>query len=103
MAGPFVDIVFFGERSVVLFGTGAAFSRTVAENGTRFHSCSEPENRPDVVIGEPIRRVASRTSTHDVPLRWRRDGCSFSAQRLREWSPTVDRRRRNWVDWVVTP
>jgi hypothetical protein len=51
MAGPFVDIVFFGERSVVLFGTGAAFSRTVAENGTRFHSCSEPENRPDVVIG----------------------------------------------------
>jgi hypothetical protein len=57
MAGPFVDIAFFPERSVFLYGTTEpgdleTFFTTVAGDATQHHQCSEPQNRRDVMIGE---------------------------------------------------
>ena len=57
MAGPYLDVVFLPERSLLLTGTSTTgdletFFGMVADNASRAHGCSEPENRRDVMIGE---------------------------------------------------
>jgi hypothetical protein len=57
MAGPYYDVVFLPERSLLLTGTSTTgdletFFGMVADNAIRAHGCSEPENRRDVMIGE---------------------------------------------------
>jgi hypothetical protein len=57
MAGPFLDVVFLPSRSLFLFGAATsddleAFLSHFAEISARRHSCTEPQNRRDVVIDE---------------------------------------------------
>ena len=57
MGGPFTDTVFLPSRSLFLFGAATsddleAFVSHFAEIATRRHSCTEPQNRRDVVINE---------------------------------------------------
>ncbi len=55
MAGPFLDVVFLPSRSLFMVGAATsddleAFLAHFAETSARRHSCTEPQNRRDVVI-----------------------------------------------------
>jgi pimeloyl-ACP methyl ester carboxylesterase len=79
----FAELV--GAELVVLEGAGhlALVRDTFRRSRTRPVGYSS-DNRAASWPSDPIRRVASRASTRDVPLRWGATAVRYPAQRLRE-------------------